>query len=87
MVPVRPQEVVNVFTARQNASHDYRQFSYNEFRELRESGSDVFADVAALEFALAGIGRDQEMRRSFAFLTSDNFFTLMGVKPALRPLL
>ena len=35
----------------------------------------------------AGIGRDEGMRRSFAFLTSDNFFTLMGVKPALGPLL
>ncbi len=31
VVPVRPAEVVNVFTARQNASHDYRQFSYNEY--------------------------------------------------------
>ena len=29
VVPVRPAEVVNVFTARQNASHDYRQFSHN----------------------------------------------------------
>ena len=83
MVPVKPQEVVNVFTARQNASRDYRPFSYNEFRELRESGSDLFSDVAALEFALAGIGRDEGMKRSFAFLTSDNFFTMMGVKPAL----
>ncbi|MGZ5024668.1 MAG: ABC transporter permease, partial [Chthoniobacterales bacterium] len=50
MVPVKPAEVVNVFTARQNASHDYRSFSYNEFRELRENGGDLFADVAALEF-------------------------------------
>ncbi len=83
MVPVKPQEVVNLFTARQNASHDYRPFSYNEFRELRENSSDVFSDVAALEFALAGIGRDEGMKRSFAFLTSDNFFTMMGVKPAL----
>src|SRR6267143_24306 len=61
MVPVRPQEVVNVFTARQNATHDYRQFSYSEFRELRENGREVFAD-----------SRDREMRRSFAFLTSEN---------------
>src|SRR5713226_8118447 len=81
VVPVRPNEVVNVFTARQNASHDYRQFSYNEYRELRESSGDVFADVAALEFAVAGIGRDHEMRRSFAFLTSENYFSLMGVQP------
>src|SRR5437867_1961118 len=81
VVPLRPNEVVNVFTARQNASHDYRQFSYNEYRELRENGGDVFADLAALEFAVAGIGRDHEMRRSFAFITSENYFSLMGTKP------
>ena len=54
VVPVKPAEVVNVFTARQNASHDYRQFSHNEYRELRENGGDVFVDVAALEFAVGG---------------------------------
>jgi putative ABC transport system permease protein len=26
VVPLRPAEVVNVFTERQNANHDYRQF-------------------------------------------------------------
>ena len=81
VVPLRPNEVVNVFTARQNASHDYRQFSYPEYRELRDNGGDVFTDLAALEFAVAGIGRDHEMRRSFAFLTSENYFSLMGTKP------
>src|SRR5436309_7467185 len=81
MVPLRPQEVVNVFNCRQNANHDYRQFSYNEYRELRGNGSDLFTDLAALEFAVGGIGRDHEMRRSFAFLTSENYFSLMGVKP------
>src|SRR5881409_3755832 len=81
VVPVRPAEVVNVFTARQNASHDYRQFSYNEYRELRENGGDVFVDIAALEFAVAGIGRDHDMLRSFAFITSENYFPMMGVQP------
>src|SRR5256714_9140553 len=81
MVPVRAQEVVNVFNCRQNANHDYRQFSYNEFRDMRENNGEVFADLAALEFAVAGIGRDHEMRRSFAFLTSENYFSMMGVQP------
>src|SRR5437762_14107862 len=81
VVPVRPNEIVNVFTARQNASHDYRQFTYNEYRELRDNGGDVFTGVAALEFAVAGIGRDHEMRRSFAFLTSENYFSMMGTQP------
>jgi predicted permease len=81
VVPLRPNEVVNVFTARQNAGHDYRPFSYDEYRQLRENGGDVFVDVAALEFAVAGIGRDHDMRRSFAFLTSENYFPMMGVQP------
>src|SRR5437764_11471582 len=68
VVPVRPDEVVNVFTARQNATHDYRPFSYNEYRELRENGGDVFADVAALAFAVAGIVRALGTRRSLALL-------------------
>src|SRR5437763_7595775 len=80
-IPLRRGEIVNVFTARQTASHDYRQFSYNEYRELRENGGDVFVDVAAIEFAVAGIGRDHEMRRSFAFITSENYFSMMGAKP------
>ncbi|MEY2487425.1 MAG: putative transport system permease protein [Verrucomicrobiota bacterium] len=83
VIPLRAEEVVNVFTARQNAGHDYRPFSHTEYRELRDNGSDLFADVAAIEFAVAGIGRDHEMRRSFAFLTSENFFSLVGVKPIL----
>ncbi|MDQ3116068.1 MAG: ABC transporter permease [Verrucomicrobiota bacterium] len=82
VVPVRPAEVVNVFSARQGAARDYRPFSYNEFSALRES-NDVFADVAAMGFGLAGIGREESMRRSFVFLTSSNFFSLMGVKPAV----
>jgi predicted permease len=79
-VPVKPEQVVNVFTAREGASKDYRQFSHAEYMALRES-TDVFADVAAVQFALAGLGRQGEMRRSFAFLTSENFFSMMGVKP------
>jgi len=81
MIPLRAEEVVNVFTARQNATRDYRQFSHTEYRDLREHGGDLFADLAAPEFAVARIGRDPEMTRRVAFLTSENFFSLMGVQP------
>src|SRR3982074_1910093 len=57
MAPLRPQELVNVFAARKAANHDYRQFAHLEYRDLRENGGDLFVDVAALEFAVAGIGR------------------------------
>src|SRR5438105_4194153 len=86
VVPERPNEVVNVFSARQNASHDYRQFSYSEYRELRENGGDVFADIAALEFAVAGIGRDHEIRRRFVFVTSETYFLFLVAKSCLQAL-
>jgi putative ABC transport system permease protein len=65
VVPVRPSEVVNVFTARQGAAHDYRRF-FGRFSTLRVN-SDVFADVAAMGFALAGIGRDEECGAASSF--------------------
>ena len=74
--------MVNVFSGAPELGKDYRQFSYSEYRVLREN-SDVFADVAAVNFALAGLGRDEGMRRSFVFITSENFFSLAGVEPAL----
>lgn len=77
----RPQEVVSVFSARKDASRDYRQFSYTEYQSLLDA-KDVFTEVAAVNFALAGIGREPgEMRRSFVFLVTDSFFPLMGAKP------
>lgn len=81
-IPKKPHEVVAVFNARHGASHDYRQFSHTEYTALR-ADHDVFQDVAAIQFALAGIGADDAMRRSFAFLVSENFFSLTGVQPAV----
>lgn len=79
---LRPHEVVNVFTSRVDASKEHRQFSWAEFQALRDR-NEVFADVAAVQFALAGIGRDEGMRRSFAFLASNNFFSLLGAQPEI----
>ncbi len=81
VIPQQPEQVVGVFTAKKDAGRDYRQFSYAEFATLKET-NEVFQDVAALNFALAGVGRDESMRRCFIFMVSDNFFSLMGAKPA-----
>lgn len=80
-IPEKPEQVVGVFTLRKDASRDYRQFSYAEFRALHEK-NDVFTDLAAVNFALAGIGQGDAMRRSFVFIVSDNFFSTLGARPA-----
>lgn len=43
----------------------------------------TFADVAAMEFAVAGIGRDHEMRRSFALLQGNRcgFAAMIAIFP------
>jgi predicted permease len=78
----KPEEVVNVFTARQDASRDYRQFSHSEYLALRDT-KEVFSEVAALSFGLAGLSPDAggDVRRSFVTIVSEDFFHLMGVRP------
>ena len=82
VVPVRPAEVVNLYTASRDASHDYRQFSFSELRVLRQN-HDVFAGVAGSQFGFVQVGRENSVQRTFAAVTSENFFSLLGTKPAL----
>src|SRR5205814_4290609 len=86
MVPVRPQEVVNVFTARQSAHHDYRQFSYTEFRELREHGQEIFADCRA---RVRGRWNWQRSRDATQLRSSDfgKFLLADGLSAVSRPVL
>jgi uncharacterized membrane protein SpoIIM required for sporulation len=82
LIPHKPQEVVNVFNARHGVNKEYRQFSWDEYQAVKQ-GTEVFGDVAAIQFALAGLGRNETMRRSFAFFASENFFSMLGTKPAI----
>ncbi len=82
VIPLRPAEVVNLFTAKKGASKDYRQFSHAEYLALRNE-KGAFAEVAAMNPILAGIGQDDAMRRSFAFEVSDNYFAMLGTTPQL----
>lgn len=78
--PLKPEQVVGVFTASRDAKRSFRQFSYAEFEALREA-NNVFSDVAAVNFNYVSIGSEMELRRSFAFMVSDNYFSLMGAAP------
>ena len=78
----RPEEVVNVFSARQRSPGDYRRFSHAEYQLVRDS-RETFAEVAPGQYALAAVGRDEEMRRSLAYFTSDVFFSVTRAAPAL----
>ena len=79
-VPLKPEEVVCIFTGSRDAKRSFRQFSYAEFTALREANA-VFQDVAAVNFNYVSLGREMELQRSFAFMVSDNYFRLMGTQP------
>jgi len=76
---------VNVFTGPTECQPRLSPVSYNEYRDLARKRGDVFVDVAALEFAVAGIGRDHDMRRKLRFSDSENYFPMMGVQPFRGP--
>ncbi len=73
-----PASLAAVFTGRKGTDGGYRQFSHAEYVALREA-KEVFADVCALNFTLAGMGKDLEsQKRGFAFVVSENYFAVHG---------
>ena len=82
LVPLRPGEVVNLFNGQQGADRGFRPFSHAEYLALREA-KDTFTEVAATYLTSAGIDRDGGIRRSRAYFTSENYFSMLGVQPAL----
>ena len=53
------------------------------FRTLREQGGSVFQSLARVTFQQAGIRAAGEARIAYVSYVSGNFFSLMGIKPAL----
>ncbi|MBS0657519.1 MAG: ABC transporter permease [Verrucomicrobia bacterium] len=75
-----PERVACLFTGSRDAAREFRPFSHAEFKVLR-GNREVFTDTAAVAFSYLALGRDEALRRSFAFLASENFFALLGARP------
>src|SRR5437899_8228246 len=82
MVPLRPREVVNVFNCRQNANHDYRQFSYNEYRERSEEHTSELQSLRHLVCRLLLEKKKNSQRQStIIYLTHKKFWPRTGHLP------
>ena len=77
-----PAQVVQLFSQDKTKPNSFRAFSYPTYRNIREQNT-VFSDVLAHTLALVGIGEKGETRRAFAQVVTSNFFSVMGVAPAL----
>ena len=78
----RPGELVGVYVERTTAPGGYRAFSYPNFQDLREQAA-AFANLAAHNLTLVGIGDGEATRRVFADAVTANYFETFGVPLAL----
>jgi predicted permease len=63
-------------------------FSYPEFADIRNQSTAVFSDVAAsMDYHADGLSVDGKSEPMWAGYVTGNFFSMMGVKPALGDLI
>ena len=78
----RPGELVGVYVERTIAPGGYRPFSYPNFEDLREQAA-AFANLAAHNLTLVGVGDGEATRRVWADAVTANYFETFGVPLAL----
>ena len=78
----RPGELVGVYVEGTTAPGGYRSFSYPNFQDLREQAA-AFANLAAHNLTLVGIGDGEATRRVLADAVTANYFETFGVPLAL----
>ena len=78
----RPAEIAQVFSQDKKNPKTFRGFSYPTYRDIREK-NPVFTDALAFNLAMVGVGEKDNTRRAFAALVSSNYFSVMGVPPAV----
>ena len=78
----RPHEVVQLFSQDKKNPKTFRAFSYPAYCDIRQQNK-VFSEVLAHNLAMIGIGEKNDARRAFAAVVSSNYFSVLGVTPAL----
>ncbi len=81
--PSLPGETVNLYATREKTPGEFHRFSQRDFEILRET-RDLFAMVAGILPARVGLreSREEGQQRSFAHLTTADYFSLLGTTPA-----
>jgi predicted permease len=73
-----PEKVVQLYSSQASKVDSYRAFSYAAYREIANQPG-LFAGVLAHTPTLVGLEEGGQPRRTFAELTSRNYFEVMGV--------
>ena len=77
-VVAAPEQLAWVFS-----TPSYELFSYPDYADLREQTSGAFAALAAFQPTFLSMAQGQEVTRVRGEAVSDNYFSVLGVRPAL----
>jgi predicted permease len=85
-LPVKDADRLTIIAVQSTPKSDPSRVSYLDFLDYKEQ-STVFADMTAYDLDLVGIGTDGRAERVTAAEVQSNFFTMLGIHPAVGRLI
>ena len=82
-LPVENPAQITVLAFQQKHGNFLTQFSIADYRDIQNQTKEVFSDVFAYQFGLDGLSVDGKADRAMTNYVSGNYFTTLGLKPAL----
>src|SRR6266568_7239892 len=85
-LPVKDADLLTVVAVKYHPDDDPGQLSYLDFQDYRKQ-ADVFTDMTFYDLNLDGIGYRGHADRIIMAYVPSNFFTMLGIRPALGRLI
>jgi len=79
-------EQLSVLALQQSGDHSVQRFSYPDYLDLRNQSSS-FSDIVAYRLTLGGLSADNRGDHCIITRVSGNYFSVLGVQPALGRLI
>src|SRR5271156_2943315 len=86
-LPVAEPAQITVLAFQQKQGTFLTQFSIADYRDIQNQTTEVFSDVFAYQFGLDGLSVDGKADRIMTNYVSGNYFSALGLKPALGRLI
>jgi len=86
-LPVKDPGQLVTFSSRQKGNFPMPAFSYPEYRDLRDQTTGALSGILAYCDGMDGLNADGRADRVITHYVTGNYFTLLGVKPALGRLI
>ena len=86
-LPVPDPGQIVVLASQSHGGRLLGYFSYPNYLDIRNQSSAAFSDLAAYRTSFDGLGRKGQSERIFTSYVTGNFFTMLGIRPALGRLI